>query len=61
MRSLQNGTVLEVKDAASWLTHKGCTEADRSGQSHWSQAQANWCPMITVGCTVPYFLRGVLV
>eukprot|EP00972_Heterocapsa_arctica_P073236 10816851-Heterocapsa_arctica.AAC.1 len=33
---------------------------DSRGQSNWGQAIDSWCPLLTIGCSAPHFLRKVL-
>eukprot|EP00972_Heterocapsa_arctica_P110205 16226473-Heterocapsa_arctica.AAC.1 len=60
MRSLQNGDLPSVGEAASWLINHGISDVDNTGQSNWAQATASWCPLLTIGCSVPHFLRKSL-
>eukprot|EP00972_Heterocapsa_arctica_P062791 9262200-Heterocapsa_arctica.AAC.1 len=43
------------------MTRHCATEADIKGQTLWNQALENWSLKISVGCTVPHFLRTTLV
>eukprot|EP00972_Heterocapsa_arctica_P002605 381741-Heterocapsa_arctica.AAC.1 len=60
-RSLMNNAKPTLQESAAWMTRHGVTHDDINGQSLWNQALDNWSPKITVGCTVPHFLRTSLV
>eukprot|EP00972_Heterocapsa_arctica_P014262 2099933-Heterocapsa_arctica.AAC.1 len=60
MRSLQGGSKPDVERAACWMISDDVSDADSCGQSNWVQAIDSWRPLLTIGCSVPHFLRKVL-
>eukprot|EP00972_Heterocapsa_arctica_P050109 7368455-Heterocapsa_arctica.AAC.1 len=60
IRSLQNGTQPDLQAIAQWMSDHQVTDADIKGQSDYKQAMKPWCPLITIGCSIPYFLRKEL-
>eukprot|EP00972_Heterocapsa_arctica_P094937 13999516-Heterocapsa_arctica.AAC.1 len=59
-RRLLRGSKQSVASAATWMHDNAISTNDITGQSHWAQAVAAWGPFMTIGCSVPHFLRHAL-
>eukprot|EP00972_Heterocapsa_arctica_P112395 16431498-Heterocapsa_arctica.AAC.1 len=60
IRSLQGGTRPELQDVVQLMNDRQDRISDEGGQSDYNQTVSSWHPLITIGCSIPHFLRAAL-